>query len=130
MGLVETIQKVAGIAKAAMTAELQMELLAAAQEHIRLEQENIELKRKLLEAEKRLALDEEMVFGEGVYWRKHPRETKKWDGPYCPLCKEQDGLAVHLKVADWHMVGFQGHCSKHEAFYECKGGPFWSNRAE
>jgi hypothetical protein len=78
--------------------------------------------------------DQSLTFSQGVYWNTYPvevsdeayeaahgvqRSEMRWDGPFCPLCKDVDEKAVRLKDDG----GFQNSadrswiCELHKTYY-------------
>lgn len=90
-------------------ANIQGRLIDVQQQALALQEENYRLNEELAQLQRSIEEEKLLDFKHGVYWRGYSVLTLeedeegnriselRWEGPFCPLCKDVDGKAVRLK---------------------------------
>lgn len=98
-GLVSAVKGISDLSKLSQDAQekiiqLQSIVLSLQQEAMAVADRLAELKRENDELRAKLAQQDTVVFRNGIYWRMS--EDKNEEGPYCPVCYENEGKLLHL----------------------------------
>jgi hypothetical protein len=115
-------------------ANLQGRLIDVQQQALTLQSDNQDLRDEIRRLKQAAEEEEQLVYQHGVFWKTSDALTldedengnriigTHWDGPYCPLCKEVNKQAVHLKwfkhVAPKQPGNLIWMCEVHNVQYE------------
>lgn len=102
MGILSEFKSAVELAKETGNPELRQALLDAQgqvqemyDDLLRLREDNQELRERVADLEKQLAVEEELEFNDGVYWRR--TEEGGREGPFCHPCWSERGKLEPLR---------------------------------
>lgn len=100
--VLENVNAIKEIAEATQNLDLKEKIIDLKEQVLELREENLKLKVRLREQEQF-----NMVFDEFVYWNEKGEEK---DGPYCPVCWDNNQKAIRLTKEDNYVAGIGRLC--------------------
>lgn len=94
MSALPNYKDIVDLLKKGATFEAQEKILELREAAMSLQEENLQLRSQMSKLQSEVATAKSLRFDRGLYWLEEPAGQR--DGPFCPICKDNDSKMVRL----------------------------------